>query len=307
MAAATQDNSTLLPWLDAAACVPAGLGADRLPRGTDPRQCSDLMARLLHIDGPHLSNHSGGHDAVDGVVLVHYSRAPCRKRDMLAQLRQAGLPWHPPRLQLAEHLDADAFTPQLVSRCVARPLCTDVELSQASCTANHVYSWHLAVAMGWQRTLVLEDDVGLPAHFHAQLRHRLASLPPGWLILNFACSGSEHGTGSVPCSRGYVLSAAGARVFRRHAGIVDHGADWLIFELSAKVEQLAAEDAAVPTHRGGIAPIVERSRLHGQQLPRGTDICGETGESDLSDTRGDPVHRRRAGSSPWRRSRRLKR
>ena len=39
--------------------------------------------------------------------------------------------------------------------------------------------------MGWERTLVLEDDVGLPAHFHAQLRRRLASLPRGWLILNF--------------------------------------------------------------------------------------------------------------------------
>ena len=121
------------------------------------------------------------------MVLIHYSRAPCRKRHMLAMLRRLGLPWQPPRLQLAENLDADDLTPSFLTRCVTRQLCAPIERTQVSCTANHMYAWHLAARTGWETTLFIEDDAELPDRFLPQLRQRLSTLSPGWMILNFGC------------------------------------------------------------------------------------------------------------------------
>ena len=279
-------TSRWLPWLRPAECVPTGL-----ERGDDPRGCREHFASLVE-QSPLPSNDTmprRANDVIDGVILVHYSRAPCRLRFQLAMLRRAGLPWQPPRLQLASQHDVEDFAPGFVRRCVSRRFCTDEELSQASCTANHVHAWHLALRLGWEATLVLEDDATLPEHARAMLQRRVEALPPGWTILNFACAGMErvrgcregegegerrgrarvsslrpwprpwptahrtaqhtgasdwlapsvcrHGTGSRACSRGYVLSRAGAASFVRHAGVIDHGADWLASALRQKREQ----------------------------------------------------------------------
>ena len=54
-------------------------------------------------------------------------------------LQRAGLPWQPgKRLHVAEYLDADDLSAEFLHRCVARALCTELELTQVSCTANHV-------------------------------------------------------------------------------------------------------------------------------------------------------------------------
>ena len=263
-------------------CVPDGLA-----RGDDPRHCTAAFAALIrarHLTAASAANARVG--PVDGVVLVHYSRAPCRKEAALAMLRYAGLPWQGPQLQVAEYLDADDLTPSFLSRCVARALCTELELTQASCTANHIYAWHIAAHMGWASTLFVEDDAVLPPLFGAPLGQRLAALPPDWLILNFACSTPRPGTGSRPCSRGYVLSREGVLAFKRGAGIVDRGADWLVYELSAKVEQEYWTNATVVenmfTHHGGLPRVLEQSVAQGHRLPRGTDLCSGAGHARSS-------------------------
>ena len=181
-------TSRWLPWLRPAECVPTGL-----ERGDDPRGCREHFASLVERS-PLPSNDTTprrADDVIDGVILVHYSRAPCRLRFQLAMLRRAGLPWQPPRLQLASQHDVEDFAPGFVRRCVSRRFCTDEELSQASCTANHVHAWHLALRLGWEATLVLEDDATLPRDARAMLQRRVEALPPGWTILNFACAGME--------------------------------------------------------------------------------------------------------------------
>ena len=251
--------------------------ADGLSRGEDPRHCASAFASLVRArhQTAAASTPAERVGPVDGVILVHYSRAPCRKEASLAMLRRAGLPWQAPQLQFAEYLDADDLTPSFLSRCVARALCTALELTQASCTANHIYAWHLAAHMNWRSTLIIEDDAALPALFGAPLGQRLVGLPPDWLILNFACSTQRPGTGSRPCSRGYVLSREGVLAFKRSAGVVDRGADWLVYELSAKVEQDYWTNATVVntfTHHGGLPHVLEQSLAQGARLPRGTDL-----------------------------------
>ena len=46
---------------------------------------------------------------VDGTVMVHYSRAPCRRRSKVRMLQHHGLPWDEVRGQLfvAEYLDVE--------------------------------------------------------------------------------------------------------------------------------------------------------------------------------------------------------
>lgn len=277
-------NTTRLTPLSSVDCVPEGS-----LRGEDPRRCHEVIAALaraqvgvrqarrLAYSGTSLNHavqHGSGESAVDGVVLVHYSRAPCRRSAALAGLRAHGLPWEPPRLHVAEHLDADDLTEGFLQRCVTRSLCTDVELSQASCTANHIYAWHVAARMGWRTTLFIEDDALLPGRFHAELRRRLFELAPGWLILNFACFATPPGTGSRQCSRGYVLSRAGVLAFKRSAGVIDKGADWLVYEVSAKAERDNQDDNVTVTHHGGMPPVVELSEDAARgRLPRGTDLC----------------------------------
>ena len=205
-------KSAQVGWLRNVDCVPDGV---RL--GQDPWHCSDLFSSLAATHAATVrsgsnvtvtSNEEAGiRQVVDGVILVHYSRAPCRKEAALVNLRHAGLPWQPgPSLHIAEHLDADDLTDQFMERCIARLFCTEMEISQASCTANHVYAWHLALSLDWATTLILEDDAHLPAHFSEHLGRRLHGLPAGWWILNFGCATTPAATGSRACSRAYVLS-----------------------------------------------------------------------------------------------------
>ena len=121
-----------------------------------------------------------------------------------------------------------------------------------------MYAWHLAARTGWETTLFIEDDAELPDRFLQQLRQRLSMLSPGWMILNFGCpEAGDIGTGSRPCARGYVLSRAGVLAFRDGAGVIDQGADWLVFQLSAKTE---ADNTGACAQRRWLRPTPEDAR-----------------------------------------------
>ena len=109
-----------------------------------------------------------------------------------------------------------------------------------------------------------------------------------------------------------MLSRAGVLAFRDGAGVIDQGADWLVFQLSAKTEadntgvrsaKMAPSDArkranlrparlpppssdgnVTTTHRGGVGSVLERSiDAEMGKLPRGTDLCREDGPGGTSD------------------------
>ena len=248
--------------------------ASRLPAHYST-PCHRFMSALVARNGITRTprNHSS---PIDGVVVVHYSRAVCRKQRFVQRLEALGLPSSGPRLHWAEHLDGpQALTLGIVRRCVAcsllirgRPVrFQSVELTQASCTLNHIYAYHVALAAGWRRALVLEDDAGLPDDFLSRLTTQLAALPRSWSVYNFGCPlrstpSPLHG-GSLVCSRGYVLSRSGIHAFVRHAGVADNGADWMVHKLSATTESRTATN----TWHSGI-PVRELSVQGGKKLPR---------------------------------------
>ena len=213
---------------------------------------------------------------IDGVVLVHYSKATCNLERVLGNMRRAGLPSvEGAQLQIAEHLDGEDLTLQLIQRCVSCPQLLNIsgrfapiELTQASCTLNHIYAYHVAVRMQWSTTLILEDDADLPTQFLQQLTDAVRRMPTDWGIYNFGCGMMPMKGGSLACSRGYLLSRSGRDHFARHAGHVVGGADWMIWGLSARLERANR----TLTWQGGIA-VRELSVKGSQRLRRGTDRC----------------------------------
>ena len=212
--------------------------------------------------------------AVDGVIVVHYRRAACRKRTFKRLLQERGLPTSSPRLHWAEHFDGDtALTLGIVNKCVACSLLirpkrfSPVELTQASCTLNHLYAYHLAMLLGWNRAMILEDDAGLPSNFALLLQNGMRVMPKNWSIYNFGCPyptrhAKLHG-GSLACSRGYVLTRAAFSSFLQNAQTVGGGADWMVHRLSAKTEV----KHEVRTWHSGI-PVIERSVQNNTRLSR---------------------------------------
>ena len=126
-------------------------------------------------------------------------RSPCRRRLKIDMLRSVGLPWDEPSgdLRIAEALDAEDLSLVFLRTCVqwhfcGRPRAPDRgELTQASCTANHIYAVHAAAQSGWERILVVEDDIVLPVDFAATMAALVDRLDlhtrEAWTVLNFGC------------------------------------------------------------------------------------------------------------------------
>lgn len=252
---------------------------------TASASCREWIRKFAAMNGVRMTPKNAAHhmynqsSPVDGVVVVHYSRAICHKQRFMKRLHELGLPDKWPFLQWAEHLDGmESINMRIVRKCVACSLLVRKgsdgftrfrpgDLTQASATLNHIYAYYLALFAGWERTLILEDDAGLPDNFLAQLHTRLSRLPRGWSIYNFGCpyphmNSPAHG-GSLVCSRGYVLSRSGLVAFARRAGVVDRGADWMVHRLSATTET----NTSIKTWHSGIW-VQELSVRGGVKLPR---------------------------------------
>ena len=286
--------------------------------GEEATRCVDYMSSLARM---HNYFPGGGASRaprnrsmpVDGVVLIHYSRAPCRLKRMLAMMRRVGLPSRRgAQLQIAEHLDREDLSIGLMRRCVSCRLLMPYGrldpvqffdlMTMASGTANHIYGYHLAAHMGWETTLVLEDDAVLSDDFLRTLRQRMASLPPGWTIYNFGCNPSSSVrfaprrfmSGSFVCARGYVLSRAGLDFFVRRASIAKRGADWMVWGVSALTER---KEQPHTTWQGGIwvdeGSLSQSNRA--KKLARGTDLCEDRPDARSLDARARADAPPRAG------------
>lgn len=258
-------------------------GGCRRQSGASVRPCREWLHELTLRNGAStVAGHRRAHNAsslVDGVVVVHYSRAPCRKLRFQQRLKRVGLPYTEPWVHWAEHIDGmEALTASVVDKCVAcgllvraerggPPRLQSGELTVASCALNHMYAHHFALVAGWQRTLILEDDAWLPDGVVPRLWAQMARLPRDWIIHNFGCPyprmDSPMRGGALICSRAYLLSRAGVVAFARNVGVVDRPADWMIHGLSAATEVATS----TRTWHSGV-PVRELSVRAGVKLPR---------------------------------------
>lgn len=283
----------------------------QLTHGQEAVTCIDHLANLAAAHNTIPSSARAPRRVADlpvgGVILVHYSRNPCRLKSVLAMFRRLGLPWRVgAQLQIAQNLDREDVDIGLMRRCVSCKILmpygrlesaanTFDLLSQVSCTVNHMYAYHLAQRMGWGSTLILEDDARLPDEFVSQLRKRLSMLPAPrppqqWTIYNFACSppnlpiANPFKPGSQPCSRGYVLSRAGVAHFARTASVVRTPADWTVWGVSARSESTnysATWQGGIKVYEGSL--VRKAGKALGPKMTRGTDLCEAT---NATTTRG---------------------
>lgn len=215
------------------------------------------------------------------VIVVHYTRAPCRRRfvsEMLGRLSlNASVAW-------TSGYDAEDLTLGLLRRCVVdRPFCSGkgslsvrqtAELKTASVTINHMLAFRMAAASGAPVTIVLEDDAELPPDFLQRFRRDMAQLPRGWHLFQFGCPdirSSRPMRQGAQCVRGYALSHAGAELLSRAAGLGTAVSDVLVRHL---LEQLT--DKLKINSWGHYLSVRELSMYRGRKLPRGTDVCNRS-------------------------------
>lgn len=103
---------------------------------------------------------------LDAILVINVRRFVERRRHVEAQLARFGLTG----AFVHEH-DADDITPDEDARWFAG---TELNRGQKSCALKHVAALQRVVASGWQRCLVLEDDVVLADDFADGVRAALS-------------------------------------------------------------------------------------------------------------------------------------
>ena len=215
------------------------------------------------------------------VIVVHYTRAPCRRQfvsEMLARLKlNTSVAW-------TSGYDAEDLTLGMLRKCVVdRPFCNGkgslsvrqtAELKTASVTINHMLAFRMAAASGAPVTIVLEDDAELPDDFLERFQKDVMQLPRGWHLFQFGCP-EIRSRGlmrqGAQCVRGYALSHAGAELFSRAAGLGTAVSDVLVRHV---LEQLT--DELKIESWGHYLSVRELSMYRGRKLPRGTDVCNRS-------------------------------
>lgn len=103
---------------------------------------------------------------LDAVLVINVKSFVERRRHVEAQLARFGL-----RGEFVHDFDADEITPDIDRRWFAG---TELNAGQKSCALKHIAALRRIVAEGWQRCLVLEDDVVLADGFPDGVRAAIA-------------------------------------------------------------------------------------------------------------------------------------
>lgn len=156
---------------------------------------------------------------LDAILIINVKGFVERRRHVEAQLARFGL-----RGEFVHEFDADEITPELDRRWFSGP---ELNRGQKSCALKHVSVLKRVIEHGWQRCLVLEDDVVLAADFMEGVRASLAETrdaPRPYVIYlgaggNFYTPASERQAGRriYPASKGrftdsYIIGAQEAAV-----------------------------------------------------------------------------------------------
>ncbi|MBC7769022.1 MAG: glycosyltransferase family 25 protein [Phycisphaerales bacterium] len=156
------------------------------------------------------------------VVVINLDRDTSRLQHMRRQLRRARLPF----LRFSA-IDGAALPSAL--RAYFDPDCRALSAGEIGCYASHLAICREIVAGALQApTLVLEDDVELPASIAQLLQRLCAALPPDWDIVRLSYPSKRAALGvatlgggfelvrysQIPVSTGaYLLSRSGALKF----------------------------------------------------------------------------------------------
>lgn len=214
-----------------------------------------------------ISAHTAGEIKVhvDASVDAVFVLSVRRFTDRIAHV-QRELARHAIRFEFVFEHDADVIPDALIERRFAP---SDMKRSHQSLDLKHIETWERAVARGYARVLVFEDDVVLAEDFGEVLTQAMAeadALAPGWAI--YLGRGDNHYVGRADAATmlvpGGELPATDAIVFdfeaarRRLAYLETHRitrpADWLTRET----------DAAVGVAHWWLArPIVEQGSMNG--------------------------------------------
>jgi glycosyl transferase, family 25 len=160
---------------------------------------------------------------LDAILIINVKSFAERRRHVEAQLGRFGL-----HGEFVHEFDADEITPELDRRWFSG---SGLNRGQKSCALKHVSVLQRVIEHGWQRCLVLEDDVVLAADFPEGVRAALAETrdaPRPYVIYlgaggNFYTPASERQPGRriYPASRGrftdsYIIGAQEAAVRMAH-------------------------------------------------------------------------------------------
>lgn len=103
---------------------------------------------------------------LDAILIINVKAFVERRRHVEAQLARFGLAG-----EFIHDFDADDITPELDGRWFAG---VELNRGQKSCALKHIAALGRVVEQGWQRCLVLEDDVVLADGFTEGVRAALA-------------------------------------------------------------------------------------------------------------------------------------
>lgn len=103
---------------------------------------------------------------LDAILVINVKSFVARRRHVEAELTRFGLAG-----EMIHDFDADEITPDIDRRWFAGD---ELNAGQKSCALKHLLVLQRVVERGWQRCLVLEDDVLLAADFPDGVRAALA-------------------------------------------------------------------------------------------------------------------------------------
>lgn len=193
-------------------------------------------------------------DSPSRYIVIHYSRAKCRKERMIRVLRNA---------TFIETNDAARIDVNTLNNCTSPRLCENLPtMTQTSCTMKHMIAWNVASQSRFEYSVIVEDDMIFGGQFFNALHRKIKSLPD-WEIFNVGCSrNKEISRGPVFCSRAYAVTRKGARKLIRNTPKIVETCDGTILKSSSSLKSYHAN-----------LPIVHGSQTSKGSLPRGYDMC----------------------------------
>lgn len=169
---------------------------------------------------------------LDAILVINVRRFEERRRHVEAQLARFGL-----RAEFVHEHDAEDITPEQDRRWFAG---AELNAGQKSCALKHIAALQRTVANGWQRCLVLEDDVVLADGFAEGVRAALAETrdTPHPYVIYLGAGGNFY----TPASE----RVAGQRIYEGRRGRFADSYVLGVQEAGLRLRHLAAQPISKP-------------------------------------------------------------
>lgn len=119
---------------------------------------------------------------IDAVYVINLDRAPDRMAKTARQCEAQGIPFK--RVPAVDGTRVSASTLAKVASPVCQKMCSP---SVIGCALSHMRVWRAVLRAGYDRVLVLEDDVQLAPEFRKKLLRALEEVPADFDVLLGGC------------------------------------------------------------------------------------------------------------------------